>query len=66
MAADTLSRTPIRNTSEAQDLSFEKECQAYVNAVMKELPVTEKGLLELKQAHLDDVTCQRVNNYVIR
>ena len=63
ITADTLSRAPIVEHRQPQDVSFEQDCQAYVNAVLKTLPITEKRLLELKQAQVDDATCQRIQTY---
>ena len=37
-------------SQEPQDKRFQDECQAYVNAVMSAPPVTDKRLLEIKQA----------------
>ena len=55
MTADTLSRAPVVESQEPQD-----ECQAYVNAVMSALPVTDRRLLEIKQAQAGDATCQNI------
>ena len=63
ITADTLSRAPIVEHRQPQDVSFEQDCQAYVNAVLKTLPITEKRLIELKQAQVDDATCQRIQTY---
>ena len=63
ITADTLSRAPIVEHRQPQDVSFEQDCQAYVNAVLKTLSITEKRLLELKQAQVDDATCQRIQTY---
>ena len=54
ITADALSRAPVVESQEPQDKSFQDECQTYVNAVMSALPVTDKRLLEIKQAQADD------------
>ena len=36
---------------------------AYLNAVMSALPVTDKRLLEIKQAQADDATCQNIQDF---
>ena len=63
ITADTLSRAPVVESQEPQDKSFQDECQAYVNAVMSALPVTDKRLLEIKQAQADDATCQNIQEF---
>ena len=63
ITADTLSRTPVVESQEPHDKSFQDECQAYVNAVMNALPVTDKRLLEIKQAQADDTTCQNIQEF---
>ena len=40
ITADSLSRAPIVEYRQPQDVSFEQDCQAYVNAVLKTLPIT--------------------------
>ena len=60
ITADTLSRAPVVQSQQPEDKSFQDECQAYVNAVMSALPVTDKRLLEIKQAQADDATCQNI------
>ena len=60
ITTDTLSRAPVVESQQPEDKSFQDECQAYVNAVMSALPVTDKRLLEIKQAQADDATCQIV------
>ena len=63
ITADTLSRAPVVESQEPHDKSFQDECQAYVNAVMSALPITDKRLLEIKQAQSDDATCQNIQEY---
>ena len=50
-------------SQESQDKSFQDECQAYVNAVMSALPVTDKRLLEIKQVQADYATCQNIQEF---
>ena len=63
ITADTLSRAPVVESQEPQDKSFQDECQAYVNAVMSALPVTDKRLLEIKQAQADDATSENIQEF---
>ena len=63
ITADTLSRAPVVESQQPEDNSFQYECQAYVNAVMSALPVTDKRLLEIKQAQADNATCQNVQEF---
>ena len=63
ITADTLSRAPVVKSQQPEDKSFQDECQAYVNAVMSALPVTDKRLLEIKQAQADDATCQNIQEF---
>ena len=63
ITADTLSRAPVVESQEPHDKSFQDECQAYVKAVMSALPVTDKRLLEIKQAQADDATCQNIQEF---
>ena len=63
LTADTLSRAPVAESQEPHDKSFQDECQAYVNAVISALPVTDKRLLEIKQAQADDATCQNIQEF---
>ena len=65
ITADTLSRAPVVESQEPHDKSFQDECQAYVNAVISALPVTDKRLLEIKQAKADDATCQNIQEFCI-
>ena len=50
-------------SQEPHDKSFQDECQDYVNAVISALPVTDKRLLEIKQAQSDDATCQNIQEF---
>ena len=63
ITADTLSRAPVVESQQPEDESFQDECQTYVNAVMSALPVTDKRLLEIKQAQADDATCQNIQEF---
>ena len=63
ITADTLSRAPVVESQQPEDKSFQYECQAYVNAVISALPVTDKRLLEIKQAQADDATCQNIQTF---
>ena len=63
IAADTLSRAPVLESQQPDDKSFQDECQAYVNAVMSALPVTDKRMLEIKQTQADDATCQNIQDF---
>ena len=63
ITADTLSLAPVVESQQPEDKSFQDECQAYVNAVMSALPVTDKRLLEIKQAQADDATCQNIQEF---
>ena len=63
ITADTLSRAPLVESQQPEDKSFQDECHAYVNAVMSALPVTDKRMLEIKQAQADDVTCQNIQDF---
>ena len=63
ITANTLSRAPVVESQQPEDKSFQDECQAYVNAVMSALPVTDKRLLEIKQAQADDATCQNIQEF---
>ena len=63
ITAETLSRAPVEESQEPHDKSCQYECQAYVNAVMNALPVTDKRLLEIKQAQTDDATCQNIQEF---
>ena len=64
VTADTLSRAPVASTSNEKDTNFQEQCQAYVNAVMAALPITDQRLLEVKRAQSDAITCQRIEEYV--
>ena len=50
ITADTLSRAPVVESQEPHDKSFQDECQAYVNAVISALPVTDKRLEQRLQS----------------
>ena len=63
ITADTLSRAPVVESQQPEDLSFQDECQAYVNAVMSAHPVIYKRLLNIKQAQADDATCQNIQEF---
>ena len=63
ITADTLSRAPVVESQQPEDKSFQYECQADVTAVMSALPVTDKRLLESKQAQADDATCQNIQEF---
>ena len=63
ITADTLSRARVVEGQKPHDKRFPDECQAYVNAVMSALPVTDKRLLEIKQAQADDATCQNIQEF---
>ena len=63
ITADMLPRPPVVESQQPEDKSFQDECQAYVNAVMSQLPVTDKRLLEIKHAQADDATCQNVHEF---
>ena len=56
---------PFVESQHPEDKSFQDECQAYVNAVMSALPVTDKRLLKIKQAEDDDATCQNIQEFCI-
>ena len=43
-----LIRTPVLESQQPEDKSFQDECQAYVYAVMSALLVTDKRMLEIK------------------
>ena len=63
ITTDTLSRAPVVESQQREDKSFQDECQVYVNAVMSALSVTDKRLLEIKQAQADDATCQNIQEF---
>ena len=60
ITADMFSRVPVVESQQLQDKSFPGRAQTYVNAVVSALPVTDKRLLEIKQAQADDATCQNI------
>ena len=50
-------------SQQPEDKSFQDQCQAYVNAVMSGLQVTDKRLLEIKLAQAGDATCQDIQEF---
>ena len=66
ITADTLSRAPVVESQHPEDKSFQDKCQSYINAVASALPITDKRLLEIKQAQADDATCQNIQELCMR
>ena len=63
ITTETLSRAPVAESNKPHDKSFQDECQTYVNAVVSALPVTDKRLMEIKQAQADEAMCQNIQEF---
>ena len=56
--ADTLSRAPMRNSSDHTD--FTNEVDAYVDLVIQSIPATATKLQAIREAQASDEVCQKL------
>ncbi len=60
--ADTLSRAPLASQGDRQ---LQEDAEAYVNAILHNIPATESRLAQIREAQYDDPVCQKVRQYTL-
>ena len=64
ITADTLSRAPLSAILTKAEKDLEKECKAYVDIVMVQIPATTSKLDQIKEAQNKDDTCRRLSGRI--
>ena len=61
--ADTLSRAPLREDSDAQTLQRQSEVESFINTITSHLPASQQRLRVYQKAQVADPVCSRVTTY---
>ena len=65
LVADALSRAPTSSTT-ISDNEFRQEVNMFVNLVMKNLPASEKCLIENMKLQEEDEVCKQIKQYSLK
>lgn len=65
LVTDALSRAPTSSTTIA-DNEFRQEVDMFVNLVMKNLPASDKRLLEIMKLQEEDEVCTQIKQYCLK
>ena len=64
--ADTLSRAPLASTGDTHSKNLQEDVEAFVSAILSNLPATENRLQQIHEAQYDDEVCQKIREYTLR